>query len=64
MIRLDIYPMGETTIWWRNFCEYHRPYRRKLLYELLREWGCHLAPGNVLVFDNERDSIVFLLRWS
>jgi hypothetical protein len=64
MTRLKIYSDGIYTTWWSNFSEYRRHQHNKMMYEILDDWGCRLAPENVLVFENDRDATLFLLRWA
>lgn len=66
MTRLEIYPDGVPTIWWKNFCEYRIHHRKKMAYEILADWGCRISvgPRDTLEFDNDQDATVFLLKWS
>jgi hypothetical protein len=67
MTRLKIYPNGgEATIWWKNFREYCRHHHKKMLYQHLKEWGCHFTSGagDTLEFEKDADATAFLLRWS
>lgn len=69
MIKLSVKPVnGVTPTWWKNLWDYYGSWSR-IKRGLLNDWNGVLSndPEDLwecVCFENEKDAILFILRWT